>query len=176
MTQMSLYRRVLGDRFNELPEILKRFHGCAEGGTVKGSFRVVRCGGRFRRVVAEILQMPRTGESVPICLEVIVEGDRERWVRQFADRCTATIQWADGNLLMERFGPVSFSSELAVLGSRLQYEFRRAWFAGVLLPRWFSPYVESYVDAGEAGWHVVVHIFAPWLGEIVHYEGWIEPQ
>ena len=58
----------------------------------------------------------------------------------------------------------------------MRYEFRRAWFAGIPLPVWLSPYVDGYVDAGETGWRVVVHIFAPFLGEIVHYEGWVEPE
>ena len=95
--------------------------------------------------------MPGAGECVPIRLEVAVEGDRERWLRHFPDRCTRTIQWADGQLLMEQFGLVSFSSALVVRGSRLQYEFRRAWFAGIPLPAWLSPHVEGYVDAGDTG-------------------------
>jgi hypothetical protein len=77
---------------------------------------------------------------------------------------------------MERIGLASFSSELVVQGSRLRYEFRRAWFAGIPLPRWMSPHVDGHVDAGDLGWQVAVQIFAPWIGEIIHYEGWIEPE
>ena len=47
---------------------------------------------------------------------------------------------------------------------------------GIPLPHALSPSIESYVDAGETGWSVVVRIFAPMLGELVHYEGWIEPE
>ncbi len=65
---------------------------------------------------------------------------------------------------------------LEIDGSRLRYVFHRAWFAGIPIPRRLSPSVESYVDAGETGWRVVVRIFAPFLGELVHYEGWIEPE
>jgi hypothetical protein len=77
---------------------------------------------------------------------------------------------------MEKRGPVSFSSALVVRRSRLVYEFRRAWFAGIPLPAGLSPYIDGYVDAGETGWRLAVHIFAPFVGEIVHYEGWIEPE
>jgi hypothetical protein len=109
-------------------------------------------------------------------LEVIVEGQSERWNRHFPGRCTATLQWADGSLLMERLGLHSFSSSLVIEGSRVHYLFQRAWFAGIPLPAWLSPHVESFVDAGDTGWWVVVHVFAPFLGEIIHYEGWVEPE
>jgi hypothetical protein len=87
-----------------------------------------------------------------------------------------TVQWARGDLLMERSGPVCFACALVLDGPRLRYEFHRAWFAGIPIPRRLSPGVESYVDAGDAGWRVVVRILAPVLGEIVRYEGWVEPE
>jgi hypothetical protein len=176
MASLGLYRRVLGARFDDLPDVLKRFHDGTTGSSARGAMRVVRGDGLVRQFVAELLRLPRAGESVPIRLEVEVDGDRERWLRQFPGRRTTTVQWAEGNLLMERIGPTTFSSALVVQGSRLRYEFRRAWFAGIPLPLWISPYVDGYADAGEAGWQVSVHIFAPFLGEIVHYEGWVEPE
>ena len=155
MASLGLYRRVLGARFDELPDVLKRFHDGTAGARPTGRFG--SCVGRGRSGISwrTLLRLPRAGESVPIRLEVVVEGDRERWVRHFPGRRTKTVQWADGNLLMERFGLTSFSSALVVQGSRLRYEFRRAWFAGIPLPLWISPYVDGYVDAGETGWRVV---------------------
>ena len=143
---------------------------------MRGTFRVVRGNGIVRKTLAALLRMPRAGEHLPVCLEVVVKGDRELWLRHFPGRCMRTAQWADGDILMEGFGPGRFSSALVVEGSRLRYEFRRAWIAGIRLPRWFSPHVDSYVDAGDTGWRVVVDIFAPFLGKIVHYEGWVEPE
>ncbi len=74
MTSLSLYRRVLGPHFDELPEVLKRFHDNAGGGHARGSFRVVRGDGIVRNIVAGMLRMPRAGENVPIHLEVKVNG------------------------------------------------------------------------------------------------------
>ena len=160
----------------QLPEVLKRFHDGRKRGQRRGTFRVVRGDGMVRNIVAGLLQMPRAGENVPIRLEIKVKRRSRAVAPTFPGRCTRTVQWADGNLLMERFGLTSFSSALVVRGSRVHYEFRRAWFAGIPLPVWLSPYVDGYVDAGETGWRVTVHIFAPFLGEIVHYEGWVEPE
>jgi hypothetical protein len=54
--------------------------------------------------------------------------------------------------------------------------FGRAWFLGVPVARGLAPFVDGYVDAGERDWLVVVHIFVPFLGEVLHYEGWVEPE
>ena len=77
---------------------------------------------------------------------------------------------------MERFGLGSFSCELELRGSRLVYVFKQSWFLGVPVPPGLAPFVESYVDADETGWLVFVRIFAPLLGEIIHYEGQVEPE
>jgi hypothetical protein len=120
--------------------------------------------------------MPRAGAEVPVRLRVAVEDDRERWMRDFDGHRVETVQWARGGLLMEATGLVSFSTELVLEGHRLTYQFRRAWFAGVPIPRWLSPGVVSHVDVGDDGWFVVVHVLAPLLGELVCYEGRIEPE
>lgn len=176
MAFQSLYRRILGPRFDALPEVLKRFHGGADGGRARGTLQVERGAGLVRNALASMLGLPPAGQDVPVRLEVRVEGDRERWLRDFPGRRLRSVQWAEGALLMEAFGLTSFSSAVVVDGASLRYEFRRAWFAGVPLPSWLSFYVDGCVQAGDAGWRVAVHVFAPFVGEIVHYEGWVEPE
>jgi hypothetical protein len=120
--------------------------------------------------------MPTTGEGVAVRLEVAVEGERERWCRYFDEKRLCTIQWCRDGLLMERLGLVVFASALVLEGTCLRYEFRRAWLAGIPLPRWLSPVVAGSTVAGDAEWQVEVHIIAPFLGEVVHYQGWVEPE
>jgi hypothetical protein len=176
MSSLPLYRRILGERFEALPEVLRRFHGSPSGGRARGTFQVERAAGRLRNALTSLLGLPESGTSVPVSLDVAVDGQRERWCRTFGERRLVTLQWAKGDLLMESFGPVAFSSVLLLDGQRLLYEFRRAWLAGIPLPRWISPTVTGSALAGEAGWRVEVHAMAPFLGEIVRYQGWVELQ
>jgi hypothetical protein len=176
MASASLYRRVLGAQFDALPAILRRFHDSSGGSRARGTFRVERAAGRLRNALASLLDLPRAGSEVPVQLQVMVENERERWIRDFEGHRFETVQWERGGLLMETSGWTSFSTMLKVEGSRLCYEFRRAWFAGIPIPRRLSPWVESWVDAGETSWRVVVRIFAPFLGELVRYDGWVEPE
>jgi hypothetical protein len=176
MSHSSLYRRVLSVRFDELPAVLKHFHDAPTGGKARGTLQVSRGAGPLRQAVAALMGLPRAGKDRPVRLEVVVEGQRELWLRHFPERCLSSLQWDCEDLLCERFGLASFSSALVIDGSRLSYEFRRAWFLGIPVPTWLSPYVEGYVEADERRWRTVVRIFAPMLGEIVHYEGWVEPE
>lgn len=172
----SLYRRIMGTGFDELPEALRRFHDAPDGVRATGSFRVERGSGWLRNAFATIMGFPAAGVDVPVRLNVVLEGDRERWIRELGGRRLVSTQWARGNLLMERVGPASFSCSVMFDGSRLHYQFLRAWWLGIPLPRRLSPFVESYVEPGDRGWWVLVRIFAPFLGKIVSYEGWIEPE
>ena len=176
MAVRSLYRRILGDQFEVLPQVLRQFHDAAEGGRASGTFQVERGDGLIRNTIASLLGLPKAGRDVPVRLEVKVDGDRERWIRHFPGLTLASTQWAEGSMLMESFGLSSFASAIVVDRASLRYEFRRAWFAGFALPAWLSPYVDGRVRADDTGWEVTVHVFAPFLGEILHYEGRVSPE
>ncbi|MDB5350814.1 MAG: hypothetical protein JWN86_2061 [Planctomycetota bacterium] len=172
----SLYRRILGPRFEALPEVLRRFHDLPGGGRAKGSLEIERATCRPGNALAGLLGLPRTGEDVAVVLEVKVQGDKERWVRHMQGRTLETVQWMKGEWLMEALGPWAFASRMVVDGSEMRYEFQRAWFLGIPVPRWIAPFVDGGVDAGEGGWRVTVRIVAPIFGELVRYEGWIVPE
>jgi len=176
MSSLSLFRRILGARFDELPGVLQRFHGSTTGGKARGTFLIERGKGWLRNAVASLFGMPKAGKDVPVRLEVVVEGERERWFRHFPGQRLSSLQWAEGGLLIESFGLGCFAFELVIDGSRLRHEFRQAWFTGIPIPRSLAPSVDGWLDAGDKGWLVVVHVFFPFLGEIVHYEGWVEPE
>ncbi len=174
MASPSLYRRVLGPRFDALPAVLQRFHDAPRGGKARGTFRVERGAGPVRNGLAALWRMPPAGDDVPVRLEVVVDGQREHWRRHFREHCLASIQWAEGDLLMESFGAGSFVSAVVIDGSCLRYDVRRTWLAGLAIPRWLAPEIDGSVHAGESGWRVVTQFSLPVLGKIVHYEGNVE--
>jgi hypothetical protein len=172
----SLYRRLLGSRFDELPGALRRFHDASGGGRARGVLEVERGRGPIRNVVASLMGFPRAGVNLPVVLEVTVQGDRERWCRRFPKKTVTSMQWDRDQLLIERFGPYSFSCSLKLEGADMVYEFRQAWLAGLPLPLWFLPRAEGIASGDEKGWRVLVRIFVPGLGQILRYEGRVEPE
>jgi Domain of unknown function (DUF4166) len=172
----SLYRRVLKERFDALPAALQRFHDAPGGGRARGKFRVEHAVGWPQRRLASVMGLPKEGADVPVELRVVVDGERERWIRNVGGQILTTIQWEANGRLMERFGAAVLACSLALETSVLRYDFERSWFIGVPLPRWLSPFVVGAVDGGDRGWQVSTRIVAPFLGTLVHYSGWVEPE
>ena len=70
MASRSLYRRILGARFEALPAVLRQFHDADGGGRARGTFRVERGAGRLRNAGASLLGLPRAGSEVAVRLHV----------------------------------------------------------------------------------------------------------
>jgi hypothetical protein len=172
-----LYQRVLGACFERLPPALRNFHAGAAGGRARGLFRVTRGPGRLRGWLADRIGLPPAGERVPVLLDVRVEGDRERWRRQFdCHPALETVQWAQAGLLREAAGPVCFGFRLAFHGDELRFEPAGVWLAGLRLPRALLPRVAAAVTGRAAGWHVCVRVDVPLLGFLAQYEGEMVPE
>jgi Domain of unknown function (DUF4166) len=121
MPWQALYRRVLGERFDTLPDVLKRFHGPADKSNARGVFRVTRGKGFLRNLVATMLRMPRAGDDVPVHLEVIPLKDCEIWLRHFPGQTLKSVQWAREHLLIELWARVVFEhSRIARVPGRLR--------------------------------------------------------
>lgn len=147
MATVCLYRRLLGDRFAELPGVLQCFHDAAGGsGAKRGDISGLSAARASSALVATLLRLPAAGARVPVRLVVTPSGDREQWDRFFGGHRVRTLQWAHGEHVMEQFGIATFACALVIEGSRLRYEFKRAWLAGIAIPSWLSPRVISHVD------------------------------
>jgi Domain of unknown function (DUF4166) len=171
-----LYRRVLGERFGQLPAVWRRFHEAATGGRGSGTFRVTRGRGWLRNLLADLGGLPRAGDNLPVRLEVRIDGARERWLRNFPDRTLDSLQWTERGLMLEAMGPLRLGFRLAVDGNALRYELVRAWFLGVPLPRFLAPRASALTVARDDVWTVEVALAVPLLGEIVRYEGLLQPE
>jgi hypothetical protein len=115
----GLYERLVGEGWGGLDEPVRRLHLCARG---EGTFAVRRGEGRFSRVVARLMRLPRSGEAVPLLLSVEPHGGGERWRRNFAGREFVTEQGEHAaGLMAERAGPFELLFRLSVEGGALAY-------------------------------------------------------
>ena len=171
MAKPSLYRRVLGDQFGLLAPALQSFHDSVETRQASGTFDVTRGAGRWRSWLATLLRLPPAGTNVPVTLEVVVDGDREQWVRRFDAHLMQTWQWQSGELLIEAGGPLRLGFELVPEQDRLRYRLRRAWFCLVPLPGFLAPRIEAIEVGREDGWEVTVRFILPVVGLLIQYQG-----
>lgn len=172
---MTLYRRLLGDRFTELHPCLQDFHGNPTGGSGHGQFRVRHPAGWLTGRLAALLGLPPAGNQVPLSLRVRTDGDAERWVRRFGTHSLCSVQWQQGGLLVERAGAIRFGLEVSLAGAGMRFRTRRVWFLGVPLLRVLAPSVEADVVPDEQGWTIRVEVRLPLLGPLLQYEGHVTP-
>lgn len=171
---MTLYERILRDRFPLLHPTLRSFLATKLGGSAEGPFTVTRAPGIFRRMAARFLGLPPAGEY-EVRLVVMPRAKGERWIRHIGRYTLATNQAEHQGLMVETSGPGSIGFELVVDQGGLLFRPRRAWFLGLPLPLWLSPSIEAenWPD-GLDGWRVVVRFRIPLLGAIGQYEGTIK--
>jgi uncharacterized protein DUF4166/saccharopine dehydrogenase-like protein len=174
-----LYRRLLGQAWNDLPIQLREVHGVEGRLIARGLARVERGTRLLARFAATAFGFPPEGREIPIQVDFTVENGRETWVRSFAGNRFATVQTeGEGRsegLLCERFGPVVFAIALVVEDGRLQFVVRGWSFLGVPLPVSLAPLGNAYEHVSDGRFGFDVEIRHRWLGRIVHYCGWLVP-
>jgi hypothetical protein len=172
----SPYRILLGDAFDTLPESLRCFHDVRTDWRGHARFRITRGRGWLRNLVARAGRLPPAGEDVPVRLRIVAEGNGERWLREFGDHRLESFQQARDGLLVEAPGPITLGFRLVVKPPALYLHPARAWIFGIPWPLALAPRGTGVEVGQEDGCAIVVTAMAPWLGEIVRYEGTIREQ
>jgi hypothetical protein len=171
----SLYESVLGDRYQALPPILRRFHA-RDGASARGRLRVERGRGPIARLAGWIMSFPPPSEGVEVELRVAVEGGREIWTRHFAGRPMVTRQWRDGACLVEAAGPSRTWFDLESEVDGMRFVQKRCTILGIPLPRMLAPHVHARARSrDDEGWEVEVRITLPVVGLLVEYAGRLIP-
>jgi hypothetical protein len=172
----TLHQRLLGASFERLPAVLRAFHECERGGCASGRFELVRGRGWLRSWAAWAMRLAPQGNDVPTHLDVVVEGERERWVRRFGSHSMVTIQQIQHGLLAEDFGHMRFMFDLSADENGMRFVLRRVNLLGVPLPLWLAPRVSATVTGEPHGWHVDAQIGVLLLGTLLRYRGSLRPE
>ena len=177
---LSLYPRIVGERWRELPEHVRR---CFEVPSVNeemqasGHFRI-RWGDRaLARWLARLGGLPRARERVEVELTVTPDADGEIWRRRFGSDQLVTRQWEEDGLLTERSGSLELRFRLSVSKGRLYFQQEGAGLMvggrRISLPRWLCP--RASACAWEDGrMQVSVEVSFPGVGVLCRYEGELE--
>ena len=180
----SLFRRVLGDAWDALPEAVRALHDGTGQRTYRGRATVERGAAAAARVAARLFGLPPAGGDVPVELRFTVhdrdtDAPRETWRRDFGGRTFDSVlregrgRWS--RLLLERFGPVTVGLALVVEDRRLRLVVRRWSFLGIPMPRALAPAGDASETDAEGRFAFDVEIAHPWIGRIVRYKGWLDP-
>ncbi|MBV9591370.1 MAG: DUF4166 domain-containing protein [Hyphomicrobiales bacterium] len=175
----TLYRRILGKAWTELPSEIHDIHNVADISWARGRARVERGRSVLARLAAWFVGFPESAKDIEITVKFEAQDGVERWTRRFGEKSFSSRQFAgsgrSSNLLCEDFGLLSFAMALVVDEGRLRLIPRRWSALGIPLPQWLCPRAIAYETVDNGRFHFHVEIGHALTGLIVRYRGWLVP-
>ena len=174
-----LYRRTLGDAWNNLSPQIQQLHSVAGESSFVGECSVERGRHPLAGLVAMLIGFPDPGPDQQISVRLVQEGDGERWTRQVGKRRFTSVQEPGRgryqSLIRERFGPVAVHFSLVVEGESLRYAIRQWTLFGIPLPLSSGPRTRAVETVETGRFHFDVEIRHFLTGLIVRYQGTLSP-
>lgn len=172
----TLFQKLLGASFYSLPPAVRALHDVSGRGNYAGRATIVRGRNPFARLCAALAGLPAAQADVAVTVGLDAAADGESWRRDFGGQKMHSRLRGDGRLLSERLGPVRFRFSLHAFDQALHWRVAAARLLGVL------PLPASWFDGvrcreGEEGGRYTFQVEAalPLIGELIRYEGWLEP-
>lgn len=174
--EKPLYRRVMGEGFDRLPDVTRRLHRGRPAVIAIGEAEVTPAENGFGRFLAGRFGLPRTAGTQPVRVVIESRDGREHWTRFFGGRpMRSVMSAAPGHLVEEQFGPCRVRMRLVVKPGGLDMERVSGRIWGVPLPGFLLPHIRATERVDEYRRHAFdVEISAPLLGRLVAYKGWLE--
>ena len=169
-----LYRRLLGERFEQLPAQVRELHDLTGTSVWAGRADVTRGRSLASRMVATVMRLPRPGRDQMLRVVFRSADGREVWERSFNGVVFRSVQDASGGLLRERVGPSTFTFALDAASDGMALKLKGVRFLGVPIPRLLMPVVLTFESEREGRYCFEVEASLPGLGLLVRYGGWLE--
>ncbi|MFS1525909.1 DUF4166 domain-containing protein [Microbulbifer sp. 2304DJ12-6] len=176
--QDTLFRSILAEAFEQLPEAVKAFHDSDGSRIWKGRAEVQRGSGFLANLVCRIFGFPKNSRSSVVrVVQSQVEGG-EQWIRTFNDRSFNSILkiglGKNSYLLTEQFGIVQMALALVLDKGKLHFVPRKCSVFSIPLPKILMPSGNSFEEEKDGLFIFHINIVAPIVGHIVSYKGFLE--
>ena len=170
----SLFRRLIGDRFEALPIQLRAVHDGTALRTYAGRCRVERGTSLLSRLCGAISSLPPAADAVPIRVSIEPHGRGETWHRDFGGRTMRSTLEERGGLLEERLGPTVFRYALIAGSEAIDWRLVGIRSFGIPLPlAWFEK-VSARESLDGSLYRFDVRAELPVAGLLVHYQGTLD--
>ncbi|MBN8482579.1 MAG: DUF4166 domain-containing protein [Xanthomonadales bacterium] len=171
----SLYRRVLGARFDTLDPAVQHLHSRGGHWHCPGRCTVEPAPGRIGRMLAGALGLPRAAVDAEFRFELCVDAEGETWIRHFPHRAMRSRQFAEGpGLLGECLGPARFAFRPEADGGALNLNLVDLRVFGLPWPRRLFPRVHARERGEGARFHFDIDVHLGPLGRLVAYRGHLD--
>jgi predicted DCC family thiol-disulfide oxidoreductase YuxK len=170
----TLFKHLLAERFDLLPEPVRRFHTLERelftGGRSKVSAEKRGVGAALLAFVAGL---PAPGDNVETHVRFTpLAGAEEFWRRDFAGRrYESVMEAAADGCLIEHFGPFDLYFELAASPAGLRWSLSDWRLLKIPLPSVTRPRIDCFESAEGGRFTFDIDVAFPIVGHVVHYSG-----
>ena len=177
---ISHFETCLGDAYASLPDPIKALHTVIGRKVWHGEATVTRGTGLLSKVVAWAFRFPKAASDIPVTVHMDRTDKTEVWTRSFGAqtfRSELTPDPKTPGRMWERFGLFTFAIDFNADATGLAFPVTKGRFLGIPIPRAILPKSdtkEEVEQTGRATFNVALSL--PFVGPVVHYQGWLEPE
>jgi hypothetical protein len=167
---IPLYQRVMGSRFEQLTDSVRRMHTVIGDSGAQGRATVTRGASLVARLICGLLHFPRSGDAA-LHVSFSERNGVERWTRNFGDRSFSSELSARGQFVVERFGPLRFTFHLGLTTNGLEMILRSWSMWHIPMPLHLAPRCCAREWEHDDAFCFDVELATPWLAPIIRYVG-----
>ncbi|WEN15891.1 DUF4166 domain-containing protein [Rhodanobacter sp. AS-Z3] len=174
----ALFPHLLGDEtWRQLPRAVQAMHGGAQLLQASGMADITGDPRLPARWLRRLLGLPPPGPAQTLTLTIERHGGSEVWTRHFVGRQMRSRlgRRAGSTLLYEQLGPARLGFALHRDGDAIDWQLRSVHFLGLPCPSALCGQLLSRSTARDGRYHFRIDVRLPWLGQLVAYQGWLEP-
>jgi predicted DCC family thiol-disulfide oxidoreductase YuxK len=172
-----LLRDILGARFDDLPESVRRMHGMERTQDAVGTSRVTGGTNPLSRLVRVIAGLPAPARRAPVHIRFIKRPDREEWDRRFGSSRFHTTVTQEGPHLAERLAalPITFVYDVRAGRRGFSLHLVQVRLLGLPLPRLLAPAVTARAGEWRGRYRFGILAGFWFCGRVVSYVGCLDP-
>lgn len=175
LKHQSLYKSLLGEKYNCLPHALQSVHNLSQQETksYQGFYTAIVGNNVIARCIARLMSLPQSGESLPLRVEFQQKGHSEHWHRYFNHQLFSSIQYQKGNLLYEKVSLMTLAFQIESTSKGLSLQLQQLYLLKLPILQLCQLNVtgEEWEDNGY--FHFNVKVKAPMIGLIIQYHGFL---
>ncbi len=171
-----LFGRLLGARFDALPEPIRSMHAVSSLKASEGQCTVIRGRNLIARLIAALMRLPTECPAAQIRVYMHRQGASEAWERRIGTRrFISRLRGLDGRQIVETIGPVALHFELLADASALSMVLRGVRIFGVAWPELLWPRISAHETVVDGQFHFDITAALPLIGLVVAYHGTLAP-
>jgi len=168
---MSLYERILGEKFKELSPLVQAMHSYESSNTLNGIVNIKRGTTLMAKFLNPLMLLPKEKKNALLRLELKAEKQEETWKRTFGTDSFSSIQYQESEQMVERMGFVKMYFDVDVEEASLCTVLKKTTVLGVNIPKIFTLNISSQVKEEQGRVLFSVEVSTQKGALVINYDG-----